>query len=137
MYRAQMKNSACVGCVQLQNFHLEAPFSRYISFLNDCSNKVYNSIPCLLNQVKTNKHFTEIILECFFWENRRTIYGVPMTISFSSFLLPFLANDEDVQVFCMYYRTSWYFHPNILDSLTAWLAGFQLNPVFLFPPARS
>ena len=36
MYRAQMKNSACVGCVHLQNFHLEVPFSRYISFLNDC-----------------------------------------------------------------------------------------------------
>ena len=32
-----MKNSACVGCVHLLNFHLEAPFSRYISFLNDCS----------------------------------------------------------------------------------------------------
>ena len=36
MYRVQMKNSACVGCVQLLNFHLEAPFSRYISFLNIC-----------------------------------------------------------------------------------------------------
>ena len=34
MYRAQMKNSACVGCVHLLNVHLEAPFSRYISFLN-------------------------------------------------------------------------------------------------------
>ena len=37
MYWVQMKNSACVGCVHLLNFHLEAPFSRYISFLNDCS----------------------------------------------------------------------------------------------------
>ena len=82
-----------------------------------------------------NKHSTDIIFECFFWENRRTIYGVPMTISFSSSLLPFLANDEDVQVLCMYYRTNWYFHSNILDSLRAWLAGFQLNPVFLFPPS--
>ena len=36
MYRVQMKNSACVGCVHLLNFHLEAPFSRYISFLNIC-----------------------------------------------------------------------------------------------------
>ena len=32
-----MKNSACVGCVHLLKFHLEAPFSRYISFLNICS----------------------------------------------------------------------------------------------------
>ena len=37
MYRVQMKNSACVGCVHLLNFHLEAPFSRYISFLNICT----------------------------------------------------------------------------------------------------
>ena len=37
MYRVQMKNSACVGCVHLLNFHLEAPFSRYISFLNSCN----------------------------------------------------------------------------------------------------
>ena len=36
MYRVQMKNSACVGCVHLLNFHLEAPFFRYISFLNIC-----------------------------------------------------------------------------------------------------
>ena len=36
MYRVQMKNSACVSCVHLLNFHLEAPFSRYISFLNIC-----------------------------------------------------------------------------------------------------
>ena len=36
MYRVQMKNSACVGCVHLLNFHLEAPFSQYISFLNIC-----------------------------------------------------------------------------------------------------
>ena len=36
-----------------------------------------------------------------------------------------------------YYRRSWYFHSNILDSLMAWLAGVQLNPVFLFPlPGR-
>ena len=40
MYRVQMKNSACVGCVHLLNFHLEAPFSRYISFLNICKGKV-------------------------------------------------------------------------------------------------
>ena len=33
------------------------------------------------------------------------------------------------------YRGSWYFHSNILDSLTAWLAGVQLNHVFLFPPS--
>ena len=26
----QMKKPACVGCVHLLNFHLEAPFSRYI-----------------------------------------------------------------------------------------------------------
>ena len=34
-----MRNSACVGCVHSLNFHLEAPFSRYISFLNICSGK--------------------------------------------------------------------------------------------------
>ena len=31
------------------------------------------------------------------------------------------------------YRRSWYFHSNILDSLTARQAGVQLNPVFLLP----
>ena len=36
MYRVQMKNSAYVGCVHLLDFHLEAQFSRYISFLNIC-----------------------------------------------------------------------------------------------------
>ena len=35
------------------------------------------------------------------------------------------------------YLRSWYFHSNILDSLTAWLAGVQLNPVFLFPPSQA
>ena len=35
------------------------------------------------------------------------------------------------------YRRSWYFHSNILDSLTAWLAGVQPNPVFLFPPSQA
>ena len=35
------------------------------------------------------------------------------------------------------YRRSLYFHSNILDSLTAWLAGVQLNPVFLFPPSQA
>ena len=35
------------------------------------------------------------------------------------------------------YRRSWYFHSNILDSLMAWLAGVQLNPVFLFPPSQA
>ena len=35
------------------------------------------------------------------------------------------------------YRRSWYFHSNILDSLAAWLAGIQLNPVFLFPPRQA
>ena len=29
MYRAQMKNSACVSCVHLLNSHPEAPFYRY------------------------------------------------------------------------------------------------------------
>ena len=42
MYWVQMKNSACVGCVHLLNFHLEAPFSRYISFLNICTKKIYH-----------------------------------------------------------------------------------------------
>ena len=45
MYRVQMKNSTCVGCVHLLNFHLEAPFSRYISFLNICNSRLaYNSV---------------------------------------------------------------------------------------------
>ena len=35
------------------------------------------------------------------------------------------------------YRRCWYFHSNILDSLTAWLARVQLNPVFLFPPSQA
>ena len=29
-----------------------------------------------------------------------------------------------------YYRRSWYFHSSILNSITAWLAGVQLIPVF-------
>ena len=35
------------------------------------------------------------------------------------------------------YRKSGYFHSNILDSLTAWLNGVQLNPVFLFPSRQA
>ena len=33
------------------------------------------------------------------------------------------------------YCKSWHFHSNIVDSLTAWIAGVKLNPVFLFSPS--
>ena len=47
MYWVQMKNSACVSWVHLLNFHLEAPFFRYILFLNISTTTTYVQIMIL------------------------------------------------------------------------------------------
>ena len=44
---------------------------------------------------------------------------------------------QEIEIWFIEYHKSWYFHSKIVDSLTAWLAGVQLNPVFLFPPSQA